>query len=43
MEPSQVRAALSLLRKTLPDLTSIEHNGEQVARYVVELPQVAAR
>ncbi len=28
MEPSQVTAALGLLKKTLPDLKAIEHLGE---------------
>jgi hypothetical protein len=28
MEPAQVTAALGLLKKTLPDLSSIEHTGD---------------
>jgi hypothetical protein len=28
MKPSQVTAALGLLKKTVPDLSAIEHSGE---------------
>ena len=41
MEPSQVTAALGLLRKCVPDLTAIEHSGEVEVRYVAEVPAVA--
>ena len=29
MSPTQVQAALALLKKTLPDLSSVEHTGDQ--------------
>lgn len=37
----QVTAALGLLRKVLPDLTSVEHSGEITTTYVARAPQVA--
>lgn len=39
MAPHAVTAALGLLRKTLPDLTSVEHSGEVTKTYVARLPQ----
>jgi len=39
MAPHAVTAALGLLRKTLPDLTSVEHSGEIAKTYVARLPQ----
>lgn len=38
MEPHAVTAALGLLRKTLPDLTSVEHSGEITKTYVARMP-----
>lgn len=38
MPPHAVTAALGLLRKTLPDLTSVEHSGDVATTYVVEMP-----
>lgn len=37
MKPSQVTAALGLLRKTVPDLSSVEHSGEIAHRHTTEL------
>jgi hypothetical protein len=38
MPPHAVTAALGLLRKTIPDLTSVEHSGEVATTYVVGVP-----
>lgn len=38
MAPHAVTAALGLLRKSLPDLTSVEHSGEVTKTYVVRMP-----
>lgn len=38
MLPHQVTAALGLLKKALPDLTSVEHSGEIEKTYVVRMP-----
>ena len=38
MTPPQVTAALGLLRKSLPDLASIQHEGEVNHNYVARLP-----
>jgi hypothetical protein len=40
LDPSQVSAALGLLRKIIPDLAAIEHSGEVKQTYIVspELP-----
>lgn len=39
LTPAQVQAALGLIRKRLPDLAAVEHNGEIAQRhYVAELP-----
>ena len=38
MPPHAVTAALGLLRKAIPDLTSVEHSGEQTITYVVGVP-----
>lgn len=38
MAPHAVTAALGLLRKTLPDLTSVDHSGEVSTTYVARLP-----
>ena len=35
MSPSQVTAGLGLLKKTLPDLASVEHSGEIVTHHDV--------
>ena len=40
MSASQVTAALGLLRKVVPDISSIEHSGEIVHNYVAQLPEV---
>lgn len=37
MEPHQVTAALGLLKKTIPDLSAVEHSGEVNMRDVREL------
>lgn len=39
MAPHAVTAALGLLRKSLPDLTSVEHSGDIATSYVARLPQ----
>jgi len=43
LSPAQVTAALGLLRKTIPDLASIEHFGEvkQIFAVSPELPTMA--
>jgi hypothetical protein len=41
MAPHAVTAALGLLRKTLPDLSAVEHQGE-VQSFVMRLPEPAA-
>jgi len=38
---AQVTAALGLLKKTTPDLQSVEHSGEVSTHYVVESPKLA--
>lgn len=38
MAPHAVTAALGLLRKTLPDLTAVEHSGEIKKTYVARMP-----
>lgn len=38
MAPHAVTAALGLLRKAIPDLTSVEHSGEVTKTYVVRMP-----
>lgn len=38
MEPAAVTASLGLLKKVLPDLTSVEHSGEVATTYVARLP-----
>ena len=40
MAPHAVTAALGLLRKSLPDLTSVEHSGEITKVYVARMPAV---
>ncbi len=42
MPPHAVTAALGLLRKTLPDLTSVEHSGEITKTYVARMPSKPA-
>lgn len=42
MEAAQVTAALGLLKKTLPDLTSVEHSGEITKNYVARMPAKTA-
>ena len=42
MAPHAVTAALGLLRKSLPDLTSVEHSGELTKTYVIRAPAVTA-
>ncbi|BBB99388.1 hypothetical protein [Bradyrhizobium elkanii] len=39
MKPTQVTAALGLLRKTIPDLSAAENKTEVVHRYVARLPE----
>lgn len=38
MAAAQVTAALGLLKKTLPDLASIEHSGDVQTSYVIRAP-----
>ena len=38
MEPTQVTAALGLLKKTLPDLSAVEHSGEIKQRDISDQP-----
>ena len=42
MAPHAVTAALGLLRKSLPDLTSVEHSGEVTKTYVIRAPMPVA-
>lgn len=42
MAPHAVTAALGLLRKTLPDITSVEHSGEISTPSVIRAPQAVA-
>lgn len=37
MQPAQVTAALGLLKKTVPDLSAIEHSGEMSYRTAADL------
>jgi hypothetical protein len=41
MKPTQVTAALGLLKKTIPDLSAAENKTEVVHRYVARLPAKA--
>jgi len=41
LSPAQVTAALGLLRKSLPDLDSVEVTGDITNTYVVESPKVS--
>jgi hypothetical protein len=41
LSASQVAAALGLLRKTAPDLATVEYSGEVEHRYVARLPEAA--
>lgn len=41
MKPTQVTAALGLLKKTLPDLTAVEHSGEITTPKVIRGPEVS--
>lgn len=38
MKPHAVTAALGLLKKIVPDLTSVEHSGEIKKTYVARMP-----
>lgn len=38
LAPAQVTAALGLLKKVLPDMTSVEHSGDIEHNYVARLP-----
>lgn len=40
VNPARVTAALGLLKKCIPDLSSVEHSGEVEHRYVAEVPAV---
>ena len=42
LSATQLKAAEILLRKALPDLTSVEHSGEIVTSKVVRAPLVSA-
>jgi len=37
LQPSQVTAALGLLKKCVPDLSATEHTGEMIHKHVQEL------
>lgn len=39
MKPSQVTAALGLLKKTVPDLSAVEHTGSMTYRVANELSE----
>ena len=41
LKPTQVAAALGLLRKTIPDLSQAENKTEVIHRYVARLPAKA--
>ena len=41
LKPTQVAAALGLLKKTIPDLSAAENKTEVVHRYVARLPAKA--
>jgi hypothetical protein len=41
LEPSQVTAAVALLKKVMPDLQSVESKSEVTMRNVVEMPAPA--
>ena len=42
LEPSQVTAAVALLKKVMPDLQSVESKSEVTVRNVVRLPNPKA-
>ena len=42
MSPTQVQAALGLLRKCVPDMASVEHKGEITHNYIARTPNVEA-
>ncbi len=42
LNTSQVNAALGLLKKTLPDLASVENKNETIVQYVARLPEPVA-
>lgn len=42
MKPTQVTAALGLLKKSIPDLSSTDNTTEVVHRYVARLPDKAS-
>jgi hypothetical protein len=41
LDPNQIRCIEILLRKTLPDLSAVEHQGE-VQGFVMRIPEAAA-
>ena len=41
LSPTQLKAAEILLRKALPDLTSVEHSGEIVTSKVIRAPELS--
>lgn len=41
MESAAVTAALGLLKKVLPDLTSVEHSGDVTTTYVARIPSAS--
>ena len=41
MAPTQVTAALGLLRKCIPDLSSTDHTGEMIFKHAHELSDAA--
>lgn len=42
LKPTQVQAALGLLKKTIPDLSQAENKTEVLHRYVARVPEKAA-
>ncbi len=38
LTPTQVSAALGLLKKTAPDLSAVQHEGEINHNYVAQIP-----
>lgn len=42
LSQTQVRAIEILLRKTLPDLSAVEHSGDMETSYVVRMPAPVA-
>jgi hypothetical protein len=41
LSPTQLKAAEILLRKSLPDMTSVEHSGEIITSKVIRAPELS--